>query len=288
MRATPLCAFLTLLGCGTGGTQLPPECTDSVFPTLPEPSGAVLDDAAGRIAVLVVEQVEDTVNDQRSGSYRMFFLDFTDYEGRAAPIDFDSDNCWRVVGQPVITVQATDLTVAGVVVGGLSGGDETVGDVQGSHLSTPVAEVFSSSDLSLHSEAVTTGDPTFPTIDVSVAPPAPIEGVTTEVPDIGGEMLLRWTPGESSWMDIELVTDDPNDPGSATTRNRVVCRVRDDGCHQIPAFSLDWLSLNGFEAKLRLERHRVSRHAPEPSALATLDTVQKRTSEIDLTDGSSL
>jgi len=86
-------------------------------------------------------------------------------------------------------------------------------------------------------------------------------------------------------VQIELTTDDPLDPGNPATRNRVICRVVDDGCQSVSAGSLDWLSLNTDTASIKVERHEIRRTAPESGTLLTLETIQSEENEVALTSG---
>jgi len=118
MRAV-LAAILPLLllpvglgvGCGEGGGKLPEACLDTTLPVLELPQGAGSGDAPGREAAVIVEQRTDRIAGGTAGTVKILAFDFATYQGQAAPVDFDGENCWRIVGQPVIDTPPEPLTV---------------------------------------------------------------------------------------------------------------------------------------------------------------------------------
>ena len=200
-------------------------------------------------------------------------------------MDLDGANCWRVVGQPVIDTPPSPLTVQGARLEGLPGGPLDVGTVTGAYASSPTAEVLGSTDLRASWQADTSGAATFPDVDETFTAAAPIEGLATERDAIGAEMMVTWVAGGATWVEIQLSTNDPADPSNPSTRNRMICRVVDDGCQPIPAGSLDWLSLNSDTASIKVERHEIRRTAPEIGTLLTLETIQSEENEVALGSG---
>lgn len=273
--------------CGCGGQAGPlngPECTDEVLPTLPVPAGSQ-PPGGGLVATLEAEQGLDARTGDAGGYFNLYFQDMSTYDGKPAPVVADSPTCWRVTGQPVITAQPTDLTVGSVRVEGVPGGAVDVGQVTGVYRSAPLSKALGTAPLRLVSSADTGGSPTFPDLDISGPAAAPIGGLAVYRSAIGAPLQVQWTKAKGTYIQIEMFTQDPAHPNDALYRNRVVCRIVDDGCHRIPAGAIDWLTIYDTQATLQIERHRVTRSSPANGALATVDTFQTLLNEVDLRDG---
>ena len=161
-----------------------------------------------------------------------------------------------------------------------------MGQVTGHYQSTPVTRILGTTDLSLASQATPGGStPTFPDMKLSGPTAAPIAGLAFHRSALADDMQMNWKAGHGSYVVIELYTQDPAHPGDALYRNRVICRIVDDGCHRIPAGALDWLSIYDSTATVQVERHRLTEISPAPGDLATIDATQTQLTKVDLTDG---
>ncbi len=177
------------------------------------------------------------------------------------------------------------LTVTGARFEDLASGVLDVGTVTGSWASAPQASLLGEVEPRVLWSTDPSGAATFPDVDARLGLPDPIAGLSTARRAVGAELLVQWEASGATWVEIVLVTDDPSDPTNPAKRNRVVCRVLDDGCQAIPAGSLDWLSLNGRDARLTLERHELRRAAPEAGTLLTLETIRSEENEVALESG---
>lgn len=285
MKRLVLVLVLALGACGPPpAKKIPAKCLDEVLPQVPPPKGAD-PNGLGQEAVLQAVQTQDVLAASAGGLFRLYFDDLSSYQGTPAPTQMDSGNCWRIVGQPQIKTPPTSLTVDGVTVGGIVGGPANVGKVAGHYQSTPIPSILSTSPLHLVSKALTDGTPTFPDTDFTGPSAAPITSLAFSRSAPGDDMQMTWKAGHGSYVLVTLYTQDPAHPGNALYRNRVVCRIVDDGCQRIPAGSLDWLSIYGSTATVQVERHRLAEISPAAGAMATIDATQTLVNAVDIRNG---
>jgi len=275
---------IVAFGCGGGDDDGAQACVDEASPELVLPDG-VDPESITLEAVLAVEQRFDAITSVGEGDFRLMFFDVSTYDGTPAQILLDSPTCGRVIGQPVIVTRPTALTVTGVRVSGLAGGPVDVGDVTGTYLSDPSPAVLGADPVSMQAMAATGGGDTFPDVDMAGSTTVRFEGVTTR--RVGEAMEIRWGPGDADYVEIVMITQDPERPTDPTASNRVLCRVLDDGCHRVPGPAVAWLSIHGNSSALRLERHATASTLPGPTALATVDAVQQHSTTVDLVAGTS-
>ena len=277
-----LAICLTCTACGPAEEGPAPECTESDLPLVPFPE--TLGETLEKEGVLAVEVVDDRQEGRISSRVKVLFHDLTTYEGQQAPFEFVSENCWVVTGQPVVTTPPTPLNARAVTVTGLTEGTVEIGDVSGAYQQGFQGRILGTDPVSLSAQPG--ADPAFPKVEASGPASAALEGLSSERPLVAGDIELRWTPGDGDYIHIEIVTDDPSDPGNPLRRNRLVCRVVDDGCHAIPVAGIDWLSTNQSLSSVTVERHQVTYEALAQGVLATVDTIQTVVRELDLMEGT--
>ncbi len=268
--------------CGPAESGPPPECTEADLPLVPFPEA--LGDSLEQEGVLAVEVIEDRTAGRTSSRVKVLFHDLGTYVGRQAPFEFVSENCWIVTGQPVIESPPTPLNASAVVVSGLTPGPVDLGSVSGTYQQGFSEAVLGESAVGLSAQPGP--DPAFPAVEASGPAAAPLEALRADRPLVNGDIEMTWTPGEGDYVHLEVVTDDPSDPGNPTRRNRLVCRVVDDGCHAIPVAGIDWLSTHQSQASVTVERHRITYQALAPGVLATVDTIQSTVDTLDLVEGA--
>ncbi len=277
-----LAACLSSAACGPGEEGPPAECAESDLPTVPFPEA--LGETLEKEGVLAVEVVDDREEGRVSSRVKVLFHDLTTYEGQQAPFEFVSENCWVITGQPVVTSPPTPLNARAVTVTGLTEGPVDIGDVSGAYQQGFQGPILGDGPVSLSAQPG--ADPAFPAVSASGPASAPIEGLSSDRPLVAGDIELRWEAGNGDYVHIEVVTDDPSDPGNPLARNRLVCRVVDDGCHAIPVAGIDWLSTNQSQSSVTVERHQVTYEALGQGVLATVDTIQTIVRGLDLMEGT--
>lgn len=274
-----------LFACGDGEDSGPdprdPLCDEEILIEAP------LEDEsspASQALLLVEERTGVAGATVRSHRLRTLFFDLSNFEGTPAEVLNDSPSCFRVVGQPVSSGRATPLSVRDVRVEGLANGDRDIGMVTGTFMDEDTR--LGSGPLTFAAMPNPDALATFPAVRLSVEQPPALTGMAGRAVSLDGFDFfeLRWDapPSEDqTYIEIAMLTEDPAVSDSAR-RNRVVCRVRDDGCHRVPRGSLDWLSIFEPVADIEVNRHAVAMQDVDESSLAAIDVARGAQGEVDL------
>lgn len=112
----------------------------------------------------------------------------------------------------------------------------------------------------------------YPAYSQTLTPTTPVELLTPDLQKAVGSLDLRvsWKPGNGDYMLIQI--------GSTKTgiTDKVICRVKDDGCFTVYQDALDWLEIKtGDTFKFSVTRYSSTAKSPDSTTSALLASTTK-------------
>ncbi len=154
------------------------------------------------------------------------------------------------------------LEIDGVAVSGVPGNIDLENRGTGTYVDTDAPDpLFGDGDFTV--KVTGKQDPAyFPSYEQALTPPDPLEVKEPLVSQPIGRRDLKvcWNRGNGTVIEISIQID-RLDPGASTDTDKVICLVRDDGCHTVPVGAFDWLQLGDMgpddRFKLSVTRQRI-------------------------------
>lgn len=217
------------------------------------------------------------------------FFDFTDYRVQLADrIDLlDYPACTVYTSRQVTTGEPVALGLTRVTFGGLAGGDVVLEPDEFDHLPSELLPQrgFAGGQISISVESVN-GEADFPAFDDELASAPQPEQLAIDKqavdlasgPSLGitsnriDDMRIEWQPAGSDWVEVKIIPGS----GSETPWGKLRCITFDDGCLDIPAELVVYLSSDtASNFDFRIEHHNFRLHSikegGQTKAAATID-----------------
>ncbi len=205
-----------------------------------------------------------------------FFRDMVDYQVELAARQEDfTTACFIYTSLPVTTGEQHELTASKVTVGGLVGGDlvmEPVGEPPRIGVEILPGRAFLDDTVRFQVESGV-GATDFPAFQDTLATPDPV--VLTQLgdltnpdltsrPSIGIDLLrqdplqVQWEAGNGDVIEFKLIPGE----GSDTPYGKLRCITFDDGCLEVPAAAINYLSADmAINFQLKIERQNYALHS---------------------------